>query len=97
MPTDSDPDADDHDRTGRPTEHDRYLDVLRELYEAGHRDAFGGGVHPSRVADELDVATTVVRDHPYELEAAGCVKRVRGTDPETHRPRDSFKPLGGDA
>lgn len=66
------------------------LDTVRELYESGRRDALGGGVHPSRIADALDVSRNNIYLRLADLESAGELESVRGMNPDTGKARTSY-------
>ncbi|WP_323192399.1 hypothetical protein [Halostella sp. PRR32] len=75
---------------GRPL--DEYYDALVDLYERGERDSLDGGVAAERFAAELGVEESSAQGIMHRLLEAGHAEAVWGVDPETSRPRQSYRP-----
>lgn len=82
----------DHDTTRNWYEADEYRDAVAELFAAGDRDGFEGGVPACRVADHLGVARSTAKNRLTRLANEGDLVLVRGVNPETQSPRRSYAP-----
>lgn len=66
------------------------IEAVREAFQEGETDLVDGGVHPSTVADRVDIETSTAHHRCRELAADGELVKCRGADPETWRVRTSY-------
>lgn len=74
---------------------DAILEAVREAFESDDVDRLGGGVRPEAIHDELESTLSLrqLQKRLQMLAEAGHLDRVSGIDPETSRPRWSFRPV----
>jgi predicted transcriptional regulator len=71
---------------------DEYYEVLVDLYKRGECDGLNGGVPADRLAAELGTTHSAANDNLTQLCTAGRAEVVWGVNPETGRPRQSYRP-----
>ena len=69
----------------------RYVEAVEEALEDGATDAAEGGVPPIEIAKRVDGDIKSVRRHLRRLVENGQLERVHGVNPETLRPRKSYR------
>lgn len=81
-------------KTGRPLKmsDEDLVEVIRDAVEAGETDLLEGGVPAAVITERADVHEDTAKKHLQRLVEAGSVVKVRGADPVSYRPRDSYLP-----
>jgi predicted transcriptional regulator len=81
-------------KDGRPQKlsDDKLLKVIHDAVEAGETDLLEGGVPAEVIVDRVPLYKSTVEKHLRRLVDDGLLVRVRGADPASYRPRDSYLP-----
>jgi len=81
-------------RDGRPQtlSDDELIAVVREAVADGETDLLEGGVTADRIADRVPLSPSTVEKHLRRLVDEDQLVRVRGADPVSYRPRESYLP-----
>lgn len=74
---------------------DEILATVSDAYQSHETDTLGGGVPPAVVYERLeaDLSYPQLCGRLQSLAETGRLERVCGQDPETHRPRWSYRPV----